>query len=165
VTLAVCGSTYPVYEWYERQLRNQVRERELAGAVTFHGYVAPTRPLLEAADLVLVPSFRERFGNAAVEGMLAGRPVVATNVQGLAAVIDRGRSGLLVEAGSAADLADAIAALDDDPALAARLGATGRREATARFAVGDYRQHIARLVSWPTPTPSSPPSPQRPPRP
>lgn len=146
VTLDICGSTFPGYEWYERDLRDQVRDLDLAGVVTFHGYVAPTRPLLEAADVVLAPSFGESFGNVAVEGMLAARPVVASDIQGLSEVIDHGRTGMLVEPGSATKLADAIATLADDPELGARLGAAGRRDATTRFAVGEYHRRIAELA-------------------
>ncbi len=146
VTLDVCGSTFPGYEWYERELRARAAEPDLAGAVTFHGYVNPTRPLLDAADVVLVPSFGESFGNVAVEGMLAGRPVVASDVQGLAEVIDDGRTGVLVEPGSAAALAGAVARLEADPALAARLAAGGREDATTRFGVDLYRERIAALA-------------------
>jgi len=146
VTLDVCGSTFPGYEWYEEELGELVRDRGLAGAVTFHGYVDPTRPLLDAADVVLVPSFSESFGNVAVEGMLAGRPVVASDVQGLTEVVEDGRSGLLVEPDSAPALARAVAALADDPALAARLAAAGRRRASSRFGVAEYRARVAALA-------------------
>ncbi|QDB80174.1 glycosyltransferase family 4 protein [Georgenia wutianyii] len=147
VTLDVCGSTFPGYEWYERALRDQVGDLGLTDAVTFHGYVAPTRPLLEAADVVLVPSFGESFGNVAVEGMLAGRPVVASDVQGLAEVLEHGVSGVLVEPGSAPALAEAVAALDADPALAERLADAGRQRATSRFGVDRYRALVAFLVA------------------
>ncbi|MPV36584.1 glycosyltransferase family 4 protein [Georgenia subflava] len=147
VTLDICGSTFPGYEWYEREVRAQVQDSGLAGAVTFHGYVSPTRPLLDDADAVLVPSFGESFGNVAVEGMLAGRPVVASDVQGLAEVITDGRSGVLVEPGSAEQLAGAVAALADDPERAARLAREGRQEATTRFGVDPYRARIAELAS------------------
>lgn len=146
VTLDLCGTTYPGYEWYERDLRNQAAEQGTAGAVTFHGYVAPTRPVLETADVVLVPSFGESFGNVAVEGMLAGRPVVASDVQGLSEIIDDGRTGVLVEPGSAEGLAAAVAALADDPGRAAALGTTAREEARRRFAVVEYQDRIAQLV-------------------
>lgn len=146
VTLDVCGTTFPGYEWYERDLEAQVRAQGLSDAVTFHGYVNPTRPLLEAADVVLVPSFGESFGNVAVEGMLAGRPVVASDVQGLAEVIDDGHSGLLVRPDSAEELAAAVHALAKSPAFAARIAASAREEAVARFGVDLYQRRIAAQV-------------------
>ncbi|PFG38819.1 hypothetical protein ATJ97_1307 [Georgenia soli] len=145
-TLEICGSTFPGYEWYERELRARADRPDLAGAVTFHGYVAETREVLDAADVVLVPSFGESFGNVAVEGMLAGRPVVASDVQGLAEVLDDGRTGLLVEPGSAEALAAAVASLADDADLAARLAAAARQEATSRFATAEYRARVSTLA-------------------
>lgn len=147
VRLDVYGSTFPGYEWYEEQLRATVRERGLADVVTLHGFVPDTRPALEAADGVLVPSFGESFGNVAVEGMLAGRPVIASDVQGLAEVLTDGHSGLLVRPGSVEELADAIARLADDPALAARLAAAGRLRARTEFAVAEYHERMARVVA------------------
>ena len=44
-------------------------------------------PALEDADIVLVPSYGESFGNAAAEALLAERPVVASAVQGLLEVV------------------------------------------------------------------------------
>ena len=106
--LDVCGSVFPGYEWFEAELRERAGRADLAGAVAFHGYVSPTRPLLEAADVVLVPSFGESFGNVAVEGMLAGRPVVACDGLGLGEVLSGApRTGRLVPPGDADALARA----------------------------------------------------------
>ena len=61
---------------------NELQERaaapDLAGRVTLAGYVHPTWPVLAAADVVVVPSRAVPFGNTAVEGLLARRPVVAS---------------------------------------------------------------------------------------
>ena len=124
-SLSVCGSVFPGYEWFEAELRERAGRADLAGAVAFHGYVSPTRPLLEAADVVLVPSFGESFGNVAVEGMLAGRPVVACDGLGLGEVLSGApRTGRLVPPGDAVALASTTvpgspAALADEALLAA----------------------------------------------
>ena len=145
--LDVCGSVFPGYEWFEAELRERAGRADLAGAVAFHGYVSPTRPLLEAADVVLVPSFGESFGNVAVEGMLAGRPVVACDGLGLGEVLSGApRTGRLVPPGDADALARAVAALAADPAGARAVGAAGRAEALARFSPGRYREALVRAV-------------------
>lgn len=145
--LDVCGSVFPGYEWFEAELRERAGRADLAGAVAFHGYVSPTRPLLEAADVVLVPSFGESFGNVAVEGMLAGRPVVACDGLGLGEVLSGApRTGRLVPPGDADALARAVAALAADPADARAVGAAGRAEALARFSPGRYREALVRAV-------------------
>ncbi|KNH16860.1 D-inositol 3-phosphate glycosyltransferase [Arthrobacter sp. ZBG10] len=75
-----------------------------------------------AADVVAMPSFSESFGLVALEAQACGTPVVATRVGGLSRAIFHGRTGLLVDGHHAADWADALEALYDDPATRADMG-------------------------------------------
>jgi glycosyltransferase involved in cell wall biosynthesis len=136
--LDVCGSVYAGYEWYEEQLRQRAARPDLAGTVRFLGYVNPTGPVLGGAEVVLIPSRAEPFGNTAVEGLLARRPVVASDVQGLTEIIVHGRTGLLVPPGDAEALAAAVAKVLDDPAFAERLAHDGRQDALERFSLQRY---------------------------
>jgi D-inositol-3-phosphate glycosyltransferase len=68
-----------------------------------------------AADVVVMPSYSESFGLVALEAQACGTPVVATRVGGLSRAIFHGRTGLLVEGHKAADWADVLEALYDDP--------------------------------------------------
>lgn len=85
---------------------------------------------LAGADVVAVPTVaQEALGRTAVEAMAVGRPVVASRLGGLPFTVADGATGLLCRPDDPADLAGKLAALLDDPALRARLGAAGR----ARF--------------------------------
>ena len=141
-SIRVCGSVFPGYEWYEAQLRERAAAPDLAGCAELLGYVHPTWPELERADVVVVPSRAEPFGNTAVETMHAGRPLVASRVQGLQEVVTDGVTGLLVEPGSAPALAQALLRLAGDPQLARRLAVQGQQEAATRFGVDRYRQEM-----------------------
>lgn len=147
ITLRICGTPFAGYEWFEQQLRQRADEDDLAGAVEFAGYVSPPGDALRRAAIVLVPSLGESFGNSAVEALLAQRPVVASGVQGLAEVIEDGRSGLLVPAGDAVALADAVERLLADPELADRLARQGRERAAELYALPRYRRAIADQVA------------------
>lgn len=147
VVLDLVGSVFPGYEWFEEQLRRRVTSLGLADRVRFRGFQDPVWPALAMADIVLVPSRVEPFGNIAVEAQLCRRPVVAARVQGLAEIVEEGRTGLLVPAGDAVALADAVQRLLSDPDLARDLAETGHREAGARFGVDRYRREIAEVAA------------------
>ena len=67
----------------EQELRATAARLGLDDAVTFLGRVAPVAPVLERAEVVVVPSFGEGFGMVALEAMERGRPVIASAVGGL----------------------------------------------------------------------------------
>ena len=112
-------------------LQDRAQRRGIAGRVRWLGQVADVRPVLAAADVVAMPSLAEGLGVAAIEAMAAGRPVVASAVGGLPELIADGEHGLLVPPADAAALAAALARCLGDPALRARLGASGRLRAEA----------------------------------
>ncbi len=86
-------------------------------------------PFLAAADLVVVPSLNEGMGRVLVEAMALGRPVVATRVGGIPAVVADGETGTLVPPDDPPALARAVSDLLGAPALRQRMGEAGRRRA------------------------------------
>lgn len=87
----------------------------------------------QAATVTTLPSTRpaEAFGLVLAEANACGRPVVGTRMGGIPDFVRHGENGLLVEPGDAAGLAEALLTVLRDPALAARLGAEGRRRVLA----------------------------------
>jgi len=84
---------------------------------------------------------------ALMEAMALGRPVVSTPVAGIPELVRDDESGLLVPAGDAGALADALARLAGDPALAARLAAGGRRRIESDFALARNVEQLAALFA------------------
>jgi glycosyltransferase involved in cell wall biosynthesis len=117
----------------EPALRALCVELGIADAVHFLGYVAPVRPAIDRAAIVVVPSLGEGFGMVALEAMERSRPVIAASIGGLGELVDDGVTGLLVEPVSAEALAEAILQLSRDLDRAAEMGSAGRRRALARF--------------------------------
>jgi glycosyltransferase involved in cell wall biosynthesis len=96
----------------------------------------------ELADVVVVPSIRESFGLVAVEAMSAGRPLVASAVEGLREVIEPERSGLLAVSQDPISFSEALARVLSSPALAARLAQGGEDRFTGSFTLE------AMVASW-----------------
>ncbi|WP_409485655.1 glycosyltransferase family 4 protein [Arsenicicoccus dermatophilus] len=101
---------------------------ELLGVVSDEDKAA----LLASADLYVAPNTGgESFGIILVEAMAAGACVLASDLPAFRRVLDGGQAGATFANGSAADLADAAAALLRDPSRRADLAARGRERAGA----------------------------------
>jgi glycosyltransferase involved in cell wall biosynthesis len=103
----------------------------LGRQVRWLGRVADVRPVLAAADVVVMPSLAEGLGVAAIEAMAAARPLVASAVGGLPELVRDGEQGLLVPPRDASALASALRRCLRDPELRTRLGAAGQLRAEA----------------------------------
>ena len=137
------------------ELRGDLEARAAArcpdGSVRFLGFVEHIADFMAACDVLAFPTqpeFGEGFGLAALEGMAAGRPVLATDVGPLPEIVVDGVTGYVVPARATAGFTRAITGLADDPGLRRRLGdAAGRRaredfslEAMVRGTMGVYAE-------------------------
>ncbi len=101
----------------------RVAERGLGRHVLMLGLRRDAAEIVAASDIVVHSSTHEGLPKTVLEGMAAGKPVVATRVGGVPVVIEHDVNGLLVEKNDPHALAAAIGRLLDDPALGVRLAA------------------------------------------
>jgi glycosyltransferase involved in cell wall biosynthesis len=91
------------------------------GDVEFVGAVSDPRPYFAAADIVVLPSFREGIPRVAMEAAACGRPVVGYDVRGVREVIEP-QTGLLVRRGDTKALKVVVEDLIRDPERREKLG-------------------------------------------
>ncbi|BDV39761.1 glycosyl transferase family 1 [Methylocystis bryophila] len=115
-----------------------------SGVVEWLGHVSDMPALFARIDILVLPSYREGLPKGLIEAAACARALVATDVPGCREVISHGVDGLLVPAGESEPLAQAIAQLLDDPALARRLAEAARAKALAEF---DERKIINATVA------------------
>ncbi len=90
--------------------------------------------LYDDADIIVVPSvWSEPSGRTAIEGMAAGRPVVASRVGALQQIVRDGETGRLFERESSRELSECLGRMLDDSDLRARMGGQARRTALAEY--------------------------------
>jgi len=106
----------------------QMRDR-----VVFLGFRADIPELLAVCDVVVLPTLREAFGLALLEGMAAERPVISTRVGGPEEIIVDGESGLLVPPRDPVAMGGAVRRLLHDPWLALQLASGGRARVEEHF--------------------------------
>jgi glycosyltransferase involved in cell wall biosynthesis len=107
--------------------------RRCGRRVRLVGYTPVPERYLAAADLLCLPSYREGFGSVVIEAAAAGLPAVGSRIYGVADAIVDGKTGLLFEAGNAADLAAKLSQLLADESMRQHMGAAARERALAEF--------------------------------
>jgi sugar transferase (PEP-CTERM/EpsH1 system associated) len=126
------------------ELERLAAELGVADRIAFLGEVGDVPAVLARARMLVLPSRSEGIPLTVLEAMACGLPVLATRVGGLPEVVEDGTTGLLVPPADPAALAEAMAALWDDPDRRDRMGRAGRRRAADRF---DVRRMVAQYES------------------
>jgi glycosyltransferase involved in cell wall biosynthesis len=127
------------------ELEGECRSLGLEAQVHFVGWREDIPDLLAVSDLFVLPSLGEHFGRVLIEAMAMGRAVVATDAGGVPEIVIHGETGLLVPPGEPKALAEAVLALLEDPARAARLGGAGRRRAESEFSLSRHVEAVEAL--------------------
>jgi len=115
------------------ELERHVAAAGLVDAVRFVGQQANVADWLALADVTVLPSFYEGLPLAAIESLAAGRPMVASAVDGTPEVVVDGATGLTVPPGDTAELARGLCRLLGDPRLREKLALAGRDWVLERF--------------------------------
>ncbi|MBO1031376.1 glycosyltransferase [Tessaracoccus sp. SD287] len=148
--LTLLGATFPGYEWFEAEIRDQIATAGLDAHVSLLGFRPDVWSELDQADIVLVPSTAdEPFGNTAVEAILAGRPLVVSDTSGLKEAVAGYRWAKLVPPEEPDAIAEGVveivanwqevrATIDDD-----------RLRAETRHAPARYRRELVKVVTVP----------------
>lgn len=122
------------------------------GVVEYLGTTADVRPTIAAASCVVLPSYREGAPRTLIEAAAMARPLIATDVPGCRAVVDRNVSGFLCDVRNAESLAAAMErCLDLSPEAQQAMGAAGRakmeREFDQALVVDAYRAALDAIAS------------------
>lgn len=124
IRLVVVGPGNPDKESYRVMSSQNLQDVEFVGRVSYDDlprYYA-------SADIFCSPATgAESFGIVLLEAMSAGKPVVASDIEGFRGVMTHGEQGLLVPKKDSNALAEALGMLARDPELRRKLGGNGNR--------------------------------------
>ncbi len=132
----------------ESRIRQDIAAAGLASRIAVVGFVPDLPAAMAALDLALYPAIEsDGMSRVLFEYLATGKPVVASRVGVVPEVLEHGKTALLVPAGDAGALAEAIDRLLDDAALGAKLGAAGSELARSRFSGAQVAGELARLYA------------------
>ena len=129
------------------ELEQTARELGIADRFKLLGFRRDVLDLMQAIDVMCLPSHREPFGLVYVEAALAGKPVIACDAGGAPEIVSHGETGLLVPPppDNITAIADALFTLLDNGKLATAMGRQGRELALDRFGWPGYLKRLREL--------------------
>ena len=125
-------------------LEAQARALQLGDRLVVSGFVRDVAAALSAFDVVVFPSLWEGTPLTVFEALAMGKPIVATDADGLLDVLTDRRDALIVPKADAAALARAVAEVIDDRPLAAGLAAEARKTGQ-RYDIAAFVRKMERL--------------------
>ncbi|MDD5447673.1 MAG: glycosyltransferase family 4 protein [Actinomycetota bacterium] len=129
-TVVMVGTDIEDFRRYVSQLPEKIRSKCL-----MLDYISDEEKadLLDACDVLVLPSRTDSFGIVFLEAWFYGKPVIGAKAGGIPGVINDGVDGILVSFGDHRGLALAIHKILTDHELAARLGEAGRKKVLSEF--------------------------------
>ena len=117
------------------ELKAQVNSMGISNKVYFTGYLnaKQVQKMYKCADIAVFPSTYEPFGIVALEAMLAGVPVVVSDVGGLNEIVEHGINGMKSYAGNPNSLADSILSLLYNPQLCANVVKQAKLDVKSKY--------------------------------
>ena len=158
VTLSIVGGDANSEE--KNRLQAIASRMQLTDSVRFIGSVSQDElPIhYNAADVCVLPSHYESFGLAALEAAACGRPVVASEVGGLPAIVKNGSTGFLVPPKQSDVMAERLCELLNDDMLRSRMGSAARIHAeslgwerSAESLIACYRELLPEVAATAVP--------------
>jgi len=123
----------------------EIKARGLERHFILLGWREDIGRLLAACDALLLTSLHEGLPRVVLQAMAAGKPVVATAVNGTPEAVKDGVTGFLHPAHDTAGMVESLAKVLQDPALGRKMGAAGRKALQGTFLIGKMLGEIEKL--------------------
>jgi glycosyltransferase involved in cell wall biosynthesis len=123
---------------YRDEVLGRARALGIGDRITVTGFQVNPFPLMNACDVIALPTRRDPFPIALLEAMALGKPVVATAVGGIPEMIVDGESGFVVAPDDTEGLAQRLLALVEDPARRAAMGRAARARIETVFTLSGF---------------------------
>lgn len=111
----------------------QIEGERLGARIRWFGPTPAPERYMAAADVFVLPSYREGFGSVVIEAAACGIPTIAYRIDGVVDAIVENHTGCFVAKGNVEELAQAMERLGSDPEMLSDLGEAAHRRAVEHF--------------------------------
>jgi glycosyltransferase involved in cell wall biosynthesis len=140
-----CGPTRRSVDYCE-QLRRTVAQLGLQETVVFAGVRLDIPSVMAASDVLVHSSTQpEPLGRVIMEGMAAGRPVIATAAGGVNEIVKDGETGMLIPLGSSDAIVDTVELLLREPLFRNRISQKAQAYAREHFSVYSHWDSVRKI--------------------
>jgi glycosyltransferase involved in cell wall biosynthesis len=144
----IAGGPAPGGEFYLHQLKEDIAAHPANRQIEFRSFIPDITEALNATDIVVVPSLmKDPFPTTILEGLSAGKPVIATNTGGSVQSIKDNVTGFLIDPGDKQQFADKLQALIESDTLRTKMGAAAREDFLKKFTFGIFEERLMKEVS------------------
>ena len=127
---------------YARKVLELIRAFRLEANIILTGFRSDIPEILEAIDVLVVPSEVETFGMVILEAMAAGVPVVSCAKGGPEEIIDDGKNGFLISEQNPIRLAQKVLYLIENPHVKKTMGVSGKKTVSRNYRIEDQVKKI-----------------------
>lgn len=130
---------------YQHECLDLAESFNIKERIVFSGYRTDISNTLNKTDIVVLPSLFEAFPRAVIEGMAAGKAVIATDVGGASEAVEEGITGFVVPPGDSDALAEKILLLAQNGEMRLKMGEAGRMRAEKLFSIEENIRKTERV--------------------
>lgn len=147
---------YPNVEFHllgscEDNYQNTLEQLQKEDLLYWHGSVSDVRPFIKDSHCTIHPSYHEGMANVLLESCAAGRPIIASNINGCKEAIDNGINGFLCEVNNSDDLVEKVETFINLPHKnKLEMGVSARRKMETEFdrkiVINSYLEEIRKII-------------------
>jgi glycosyltransferase involved in cell wall biosynthesis len=144
----IIGSPAAGGEHFVQKLENDIREHPAGDHIKYHTFIPDITNTLNGSDIIVVPSLmKDPFPTTILEGLSAGKPVIATNTGGAIQSIKDNETGFLIEPLDKVKFADRLKQLIESDSLRIQIGTQARKEFLKNFTLEIFEANFLKEIN------------------
>jgi len=144
----IIGDAAPGGEHFLKKLEDDIQNHPAKDYIKYYPFIKDIRNIINESDVIVVPSLmKDPFPTTILEGLSAGKPVIATNTGGAVQSIKDEETGFLIEPLDKVKFADCLEQLIKSDALRMQMGEQARKEFLENFTLEIFETNFMQQVS------------------